>query len=146
MPTGKERMFRVEATKYYIVSRVLFHRNKVGKLLRRVICHENDKKAIRTALNNEAGHVGKNATVKKILQQYWWKNGWPQTRDYIKACDKCQRRINVRVEQVLHPNITSTMWKRVAVDIVYMPKGTRGNKYLVLAREDVLGWPEARDI
>ena len=36
--------------------------------------------------------------------------------------------------------------ERVAVDVVHMPKGTGGHKYLVMAREDVSGWPEARAI
>ena len=39
-------------------------------------------KAILTALHDEAGHRRKDATVKKILERYWWKNVCPQTRDY----------------------------------------------------------------
>ena len=67
VPIGKEQMFRVEATKYHIISGVLFRRNKGGKPSRRVICHEKDKKAILTALNNEGGNRGKDAIVKKVL-------------------------------------------------------------------------------
>ena len=47
---------------------------------------------------------------------------------------------------MLHPNITSTMWERVVIDIVHMLKGTGGHKHLVVAKEDVSGWPEARAI
>ena len=35
------------------------------------------------------------------------------------------------------------MWSRVCVDVVHMPKGVGAHKYLVVAREDVSGWPEA---
>ena len=36
-----------------------------------------------------------------------------------------QKHFNVRVEEVLHPNLTSTMWDtdKVCIDIVHMPKG-----------------------
>ena len=63
----------------------------------------------------------------------------------MKSYDKCQRRLNIRVEEELHPNLTSTMWHRVMVD-VHMPKGVGERKYLVVAREDVSGWPEAKAI
>ena len=68
------------------------------------------------------------------------------TKEHVKSCDECQRRLNVRVEEVLHPNLTSVMWSRVCVDVVHMPKGVGACKYLVVAREDVSGWPEARAI
>ena len=38
------------------------------------------------------------------------------------------------------------MWHRVLVDVVHMPKGVGEHKYLVVAREDVSEWPEARAI
>ena len=38
------------------------------------------------------------------------------------------------------------MWHRVLVDVVHMPKGVGERKYLVVAREDVSGWPEAKAI
>ena len=38
------------------------------------------------------------------------------------------------------------MWLRVHVDVVHMPISMYQRKYLVVAREDVSGWPEARAI
>ena len=71
---------------------------------------------------------------------------YKDTKEHVQSCDKYQRRLNVCVEELLHPNLTSTMWNRVCVDVVHMPKGVGGNKYLVVAREDVSGWLEARAI
>ena len=65
---------------------------------------------------------------------------------YVKSCDECQKRINIRVVEELHPNLTSTMWHRVLVDVGHMPKGMGERKYLVVAQEDVSGWLEARAI
>ena len=146
IPVSKDCHFRIEATKYHIVDGVLFRRNTKGRMSRKVICHENDKKAILKALHEESGHRGRDGTATKILKRYWWRNVYRDTKEHVQSCDECQRRLNVRVEEVLHPNLTSTMWNRVCVDVVHMPKGVGGSKYLVVAREDVSGWPEARAI
>ena len=113
---------------------------------RKVICRENNKKAIMAALHEEGGHRGRDGTITKMLERYWWKNLYPDTKVHVQSCDECQSRLNVRVEEVLHPNLTSVMWSRVCVDMVHMPKEVGASKYLVVAREDVSGWPEARGI
>ena len=146
IPVSTDRHFRIEATKYHIVDGVLFRRNTKGRMSRKVICHENDKKAILKALYEESGHRRRDGRAKKILERYWWRNVYRDTKEHVQSCDKSQRRLNVRLEEVLPPNLTSTMWNRVCVDVVHMPKSLGGCKYLLVAREDVSGWPEARAI
>ena len=143
---GKERHFRKAATQYHIAEGMLFRRNTRGRVSRKVICRENDKKAIMTALYEEGGHRGREGTTKKILERYWRKNVYRDKKEHVKSFHECQQRLNVRVEEVVHPNLTSVMWSRVCVDVVHMPKGVGACKYLVVAREDVSGWPEARAI
>ena len=63
----KERKFLMEATKYHIVRGILFRRGKVGKPSLRVICQEDRKRAILTALHDESGHRGRDGTVKKVM-------------------------------------------------------------------------------
>ena len=146
IPVSKDRHFCIEATKYHIVDGVLFRRNTKGRMSRKVICHKNDKKAILKALLKESGHRGRDGTPKKILETYWWRNVYRDKKEHVQTCDECQHRLNVLVEEVLHPNITSTMWNRVCVDVVHVPKGVGGSKYLVVAREDISGLPEAKAI
>ena len=121
-------------------------RNTKKKPSRRVICDEGAKKAILIALHEESGHRGRDGTARKILERYWWRNIYRDTKMHVQSCDECQKRFNVRVEEVLHPNLTSTMWEKVCVDVVHMPKGIGERKFLVVAREDISGWPEARAI
>ena len=105
----RERKFRIEATKYHLARGILFLRGKVGKPSLRVICREDRKKAILVALYDESGHRGRNGTVKKVMERYWWKNVYRDAEEYVKSCDECQRRINICVEEELHSNLTSTM-------------------------------------
>ena len=81
----------------------------------RVICHEADKMTGPLSLQDNARHHGRNATIK-IPEGYWWPGLYRDTTHYIRSCDECQRRINVRIEEELYPNLTSTMWQRVHVD------------------------------
>ena len=87
-----------------------------GYMPQRAICHEADKMTGPVSLQDNARHRGRNATIKKILEGYWWPNLYRDTAHCIRSCDECQRRINIRVEEELYPNLTSTMWQRVHVD------------------------------
>ena len=110
----------MEATKYHIFRGILFRRGKIRKPPLRVVCQEDRKTATLTALHHESGHRGRDGTVKKVMERYWWRNVYRDAGDYVKSCNECQHRINIRVEQELHPNLTSTMWHRVLVDVVHV--------------------------
>ena len=110
---GKEHKFRIEATKYQIVRGALFRRGKNGKPSQRVICQEDRKRPILTALHDESGHRGRDDTVEKVMERYWWRNAYRDAEEYVKSCDECQCRINIRVEEELHPNLTPTRRHRV---------------------------------
>ena len=84
----RERKFRMEATKYHIVRGILFRRGKVGKPSLRVICQEDRKRAILTALHDESGHRGRDGTVKKVMERYWWRNVYRDAEEYVKSCDE----------------------------------------------------------
>ena len=133
VPEKKARHFRKEATQYNVADRVLYRRNTKNRVSRKVIYHENVKMAILKALHEESGHRGRDGTAKEILERYWWRNVYRDTKEHVRSCDECQHRLNVRVEEVLLPNLKSTMWSRVCVDVVHMPKGVGAHKYLVLA-------------
>ena len=94
--------------------------------------------------HDESGHLGSDGTVSKVLECFWRKNIYCNAAQYVKSCDECQHHINIRVEKELYPNLTSTMWHKVHVDLIHMPKGTGECKYIVVTLEDVSGWLEAR--
>ena len=86
----KERKFRIEATKYYIARELLFGHGKIGKPSLRVICREDRKRGILATLHDESGHRGRDGTVKKVMERYWWKNVYRITQEYFKSCDEYQ--------------------------------------------------------
>ena len=59
------------------------------------------------------------------------------------TCKECQLRDPLRLEEPLYLTYTSAMWEKVGLDIVYMP-ACQGKEFLVVAQEDLSGWPKAR--
>ena len=39
-----------------------------------------------------SAHFGIKATYGKIKERYYWKGLWKDVEEYVKSCDKCQRR------------------------------------------------------
>ena len=43
-------------------------------------------------------------------------------------------------QSLLHPTWLTMVWAKLGVDVVYMPQGENGEKFVVFARDDMLGW------
>jgi transposase InsO family protein len=66
---------------------------------------------------------------------------------HVQVCRECQLFSDRRLEEELHPTWgTGVLWAWVTVDVVYMPTGRGGKKYLVVARDYTSGWPEAKGL
>ena len=63
---------------------------------------------------------------------------------FVESCEACQKRVTKRYDEPLYPTWMSTIWEKVGLDIVHMPKGNNGVKYLVLAHDDLSRWVEGR--
>jgi len=62
----------------------------------------------------------------------------------VETCEVCQLYSKVRHRDELHPTHPLYLHFQWALDIVHMPPGVRGAKYLVLAREDLSSYVEGR--
>ena len=109
VPRSRKHLLHMEATKYHIAHEHLFHRGNKANVSRCGICHDIDKCNILVALHDNSGHRGWDAIVKKVMEYYCWRNLYKDVENHIKNCYRCQKRQNVRVEEVVHPNLTSAM-------------------------------------
>jgi RNase H-like domain found in reverse transcriptase/Integrase zinc binding domain/Reverse transcriptase (RNA-dependent DNA polymerase) len=111
--------------------------------LRRVIDKPSLRQEIIEAMHDELGHKGVESTYRKVNDRYYWENCHRDVKEFIKSCDRCQFRNGLRQEEALYATWVSTAWEKVGVDVVHMPPD-QGKNYLVTARCDLSGWPEAR--
>ena len=91
-----------------------------------------------------AGHKGVQSTYEKIQELYWWRGIYKDVRQYVETCEVCQLYSKIRHRDELHPTHPLYLHFQWVLDIVHMPRGVRGTKYLVLAREDLSSYVEGR--
>ena len=65
-------------------------------------------------------------------------------RRELRTCIECQKQQGRRLEDMLQASIPSVMWDRWTIDVVYMPPTKGGYHFLLIAREYLSGWIEAR--
>jgi hypothetical protein len=137
------RQFKKKALKFLVQGNDLFRRDGRQVPLRRVVDSEAEQRQIIQSLHDESGHRGREGTYHKIAQRYWWEGLYQHVGNYVKTCVECQLRKPTKQEEELHPTWTSTLWEKVAMDVFHMPPNL-GKNYVIMAREDLSGWPEAR--
>lgn len=141
---GKEfRRFLRKVKRFVVTERHLFRLASKNIPLRRVVDTTDERNRIIKALHDESGHKGREGTYRRVADRYYWDQMWGSIKDYVKSCPECQQRAPERKEEALHPTWQSILGRRWYVDVIHMPKAGH-MRYLVVAREAVTGWVEAR--
>ncbi|KAL3684474.1 hypothetical protein R1sor_002496 [Riccia sorocarpa] len=90
------------------------------------------------------GHRGVWATYMKLKERYWWKGMYSDVDKFVGSCLHCQFYSKVRHRDGLIPTFPPSIHFRWVLDLVKMPPGLWGMRYLVLAREDLSNFVEGR--
>ncbi|XP_041348471.1 uncharacterized protein LOC121368025 [Gigantopelta aegis] len=131
---GKKANFRQKAGNYKIVNSELFYLHKTtrndSKQVRdlRVVLDEKERQKIVTMCHEgcntstEAqtigGHIGRDKTLIKILERFWWPGVKNDVKTHVSSCDRCQR-ASTRFQKTA-PHMTSVPipgmpWKQVGL-------------------------------
>ena len=93
-----------------------------------------------------AGHLGRNKTVHRILQRFYWPTVYKDAADYCKACPECQKttvRRPPRAPLIPLP-IIEEPFSRIAMDIVGpLPRSRSGKRYILVICDYATRYPEA---
>jgi hypothetical protein len=70
---------------------------------------------------------------------------YQDVKEFVASCEPCQLRNSQRHEESLYPTWSATLFQKIGLDIIHMPP-SMGKRYLVVARDDLSGWLEARPL
>ena len=139
------RQLQKDSSKYFTRDGHLFRRPNAVRPSRRVVDHKAVKLRILKELHDDSGHKGRETTVQRISDRYFWEGMWKDVQRFIKTCAECQFREGKRLEEEMYPTYVDRRWYQVNVDCTPMPN-SGGKTYLVEARSNFSGWVEARGI
>jgi len=93
-----------------------------------------------------AGHLGKNKTVNRVLQRFYWPTIFRDVAKFCRSCEPCQLAVGrkpARAPLILLPVITQP-FSQVAMDIVGpLPLTRRGKRYVLVVCDYATRYPEA---
>jgi len=96
------------------------------------------------------GHLGRDKTLQKVADNYFWVGMKKDVSNFVKACDKCCRvnPVNIKTAPPLNPiPVPSKVWSLVGIDIVGPLTTTEsGNKYIVALTDHFSKYSEAKAI
>ena len=143
IPKNQFSRFRKKALKYCVQEGELFRRGTKNMPLRRVVDGEPERQEVIESLHDQHGHPGHERTAMLLTGVYWWDGLWGDVKRWVQTCEECQRRSSRKYADSFHATWSSAIWERVHLDTCRMPC-SNGKNYLVQARDDLSGWPEAR--
>lgn len=142
--TPKElRAWKKRALNFFVRDRALFRKTSRNVAIRRVVDDTDIRSQTIWSTHETTGHRGTNTVYSMLSQRYWWPSMYEDVRKRLQRCPECQLRSSKRRVDMLTNTYSFAIWESVAIDVVYMPH-CQGKKYLVIAREYLSGWPEAR--
>ena len=143
MGRSEFRAFKKRALRYAVMDGKLYRVGSKNVPNRLVIDLPERRSQILREMHDESGHKGRESTYRKVADRYYWETCYQDTKAFVASCERCQCRDSKRLEEALYPTWSSVMFQKIGLDIVHMP-ACSGKDYLVVARDDLSGWVEAR--
>ena len=92
-----------------------------------------------------AGHLGREKTLSRILQRFFWPGITRDVKQYCRSCAACQKVSKKSKKAFLQPMpIIEEPFSRIAMDIVGpLDRSRSGNKYILVVCDYATRYPEA---
>jgi hypothetical protein len=93
--------------------------------------------------HDDLGHKGFYATLRTLLDRFWWPSIADDVKQYLTTCHECQLRQTTKVR--IPPTVAAPapLFRKVYIDTMFMPPAA-GYRYIVQARCSLTAWPEWR--
>jgi len=138
-----------QSKNYSVKNDLLYKRNRknFNELIR--VIRKEELPALLYMMHNDpiSGHFSSETMFTKIKTRYYWPQYFEDIKNYVSACDSCQRRGRSKSNNLLHPIPVHSPFYQIGIDFVGpLPRTQRGKKYIIVAMDYLTKWPEARAV
>ena len=92
-------------------------------------------------MHEDLGHRGVEETYSRVVLRFWWPSLKKKVKFWVMSCEACQKRDSLVPREKRSATGESFVFGRVSIDVAHIKAGQ--HKYLVVARDDLTGWPGA---
>ncbi|CAG8518449.1 14123_t:CDS:2 [Cetraspora pellucida] len=145
--TEQEKKLKAQARYYLVREETLYRKNKRNPEQPLRVLRKDQVKLVLEAMHEHlvSGHFGERATIEKVRGKYYWNQIVTDVREFVRSCKACQLRGKPSFREALNSMKITQPFDRVGLDVVRpLPLTKKGNRYLVVAVEYLLKWPEVR--
>lgn len=145
----QKRKFARFAVNYFENDGILFYKNnsKIDNPLRVIDLQNRDRILYNYHTSPLGGHFGIKHTIEIIKQHYYWPYMGNDIKNYIEACNECQRMGKPKRDLSIVPIKVTGPFDQIGIDFVGPLKvSSKGNRYIIVATDYLTKWPEARPL
>uniref|UniRef100_K7EX43 Gypsy retrotransposon integrase-like protein 1 n=1 Tax=Pelodiscus sinensis TaxID=13735 RepID=K7EX43_PELSI len=136
--------FEVRADRLYRVARTAEGQTEVTQLL--VPARFRRRVLDLAHANPWAGHLGREKTLQRITQRFFWPGIYKEVRDFCESCPDCQKtgQGGVPKAPLVPLPVVEVPFDRVALDLVGpLERSRRGHQYIMVIIDYATRYPEA---
>ncbi|GFN98823.1 gypsy retrotransposon integrase-like protein 1 [Plakobranchus ocellatus] len=132
---------------YYTYNGIIFRRTNNKSDFDQIVLPKSMRQEVLQACHDSpiAGHLGINATKKRVCSRFTWPSIIRDVNKYVKSCDVCQRNCNKLPNLPIQiADIIDKPFDKVAIDIVGpMMMSDSKNRFILTLVDAATRWPEA---
>ena len=120
-------------TQYTLIDGVLYHVKSDGSL--RIVPPQGERRVLFDDVHSGAfgAHLGDVKTYSSLSQHYWWPRMRSDFATWSKSCLVCAtRHVGKPTKPYLTPIPVGGPFDRIGVDVLQVPKSSKGNQYAVV--------------
>ncbi len=116
-----KRRFIQKASRYFVQQGAMFKRNQFKAPIK-VIFAQDRRQHILEQAHEQLGHRGEQAVMQTCKARFFWPSMWSDIQHHVRSCHQCQIRSVKKVEVPIMVSTPTTIFLKIHVDIMYMPK------------------------
>lgn len=145
LPTVQHRQrFIKRAMKFYVQRGAMYKRNGSAPPVKCIFRFKRRQRILQAA-HEDLGHRGDQSVMRTLRERFYWPSMWADCRHHVQSCHECQIRSVRKVETPLMISTPASIFVKIHMDVMFMPRtSVKGFRYVVAATDDLSAAGEGR--